>query len=141
MAPIPFTIDGTLRFTRIIHGFMLVSMFFYIYVAEFVYAHEPRDMNNTMVLGIVFQNLVIVGIAFFFRTKKIQPAMEALQLNPNDLSALKQWRNGALVTAVMMEATVLFGFVLRVMGASLKTSLPFYAVGVGLMILWWPQRP
>jgi hypothetical protein len=141
MPPIPFTIDGTLRSLRIIHCIMMASMFFYIYFVEFMSAHESRDLNHSFVFGIAFANLVIIGIAFFFRTKKIGPAMASLQLNPNDVTALQQWRTGALVTAVMMEATVLFGFVLRVMGASLKTSLPFYVVGIGLMLLWWPQRP
>jgi hypothetical protein len=76
-----------------------------------------------------------------FPGQEIRPAFDTLQLRPDDPAALQQWRTGAILTAVLLEAVALYGFALRFLGASLKVSVPFYLVGIALMLLWWPQKP
>jgi len=140
MAP-DATIDGTLKNLRTIHGVMLFSMILYVFIAERLIPPEPRNLNGTLPAAFGILCVAIVGLAMFFRTRKIRPAFETLQSEPNNMNALRQWRAGGILTAVLLEAVVLYGFALRFLGASLKVSLPFYVVGIALMALWWPLRP
>jgi hypothetical protein len=135
------TIDGSLRYLRIIHGVMLFAMILYVFTAEKLIPHQPRDLNNAFPETFGILSLTSIGLALFFRRNKIQPATETLQLKPDDAVALLQWRTAGILTAVLLEIVVLFGFALRNLGAPLRVSLPFYVVGIALMVLWWPQRP
>ena len=83
----------------------------------------------------------MIGMTQYFRTTKIRPSFETLQSKPDDLTALQRWRFAGILTAVLMEVIALDGFALQMLGAPLKTAVPFYAVGIGLMLFWWPQRP
>ena len=135
------TIDGTLKNLRTIHGVMLFSMILYVFTAERLISPESRDLNSTLPAAFGILSLAIIGLAMFFRTKKIRTAFETFQSKPDDATAPRQWRTGGILTAVLLEAVVLYGFALRFLGAPLKVSLPFYVVGIALMLLWWPQRP
>jgi hypothetical protein len=137
----PKTIDETLRSLRVLHGVILFAMLLYVYSAELVIAHQTRELNSVFPLALGCISLVVIGMARSFRMTKIRPAFETLRSTPDDLAALRQWRIGGTLTAVLVDVVALFGFALRVLGAPLKTAVPFYAVGIGLMILWWPQRP
>jgi hypothetical protein len=85
--------------------------------------------------------LMIVGIALLFRIKMLQPAIENLQEKADDQIALARWRAGNILSFVLAESIVLFGFALRFLGGTITQSLPFYIVGVALMLVWWPRRP
>ena len=139
--PLTNTTDGSLRSLRIIHGTVLVAMGLLVDTAEVLTPHEPRDLGRILpiVFGIV--SLQVIGLALYFRTTKIRPALEILQLKPDDPKALQQWRAGGILTAVLMDTVVLFGFSLRFVGAAPKISLPFYIAGIALMLLWWPRKP
>ncbi len=141
MPPSANTIEGTLRFLRMLHGVVLFAMFLYVYAAEVVIAHQTRELNNVLPLAFGCISLVVVAIAQYFRMTKIRPAFEALQSKPDDVTALQRWRFGGILTAVLMDVVALYGFALRILGAPFKTALPFYAVGIGLMLLWWPREP
>ena len=135
------TVNETLRKIRIIHLAMLVAMILYVFTAEVVLPHQAHDLNQIFQLGIGFVCVTILGLIVFFRTTKIRPALNTLQLKPDDPAALQQWRVGSILTAVMLETIVLFGLVLRILGAAPSISAALYIVGIGLMLLWWPQRP
>jgi hypothetical protein len=139
--PLTNTTDGSLRSLRITHGTVLVAMVLLVYTAEVLTPHEPRDLGRILpiVFGIV--SLQVIGITLYFRTTKIRPALEILQMKPDDPTALQQWRFDAILTAVLLESIVLYGFALRFLGAPAKTSWLFYSVGIVLMFFWWPQRP
>ncbi len=140
--PLPTnTIEGTLRFLRRIHGVILLAMFLYVYGAEVVIAHQTKEVNNVFPLAFGCISLMVIGVAQYFRMTKIRPAFETLQSTPDDVTALQRWRFGGILTVVLMETVALFGFALQMLGAPLKTALPFYAVGIGLMLFWWPRRP
>jgi hypothetical protein len=116
-------------------------MFLYVFTAEILIPHQTNKLNNSLPLAFGFLCFTILGMVLFFRAKKMRPAFNTLQLKPDDPVALQQWRTGAIITAVLLEAIVLDGFALRFLGASPKVSVPFYIVGIGLMLSWWPQRP
>lgn len=135
------TADGTLQSMRIIHSVMLISMVLFIYMAGAL--GPARNLALGRILPILFGivSLLVIGMVLYFRATKVRPALEIMQLNPGDPKALQQWRTGGVLTAVLLENVVLYGFALRLLGAAPKISLPFYLVGIALMLLWWPQRP
>ena len=135
------TTDGSVRSIRIIHGVILIAMVLFVYTAEVLIPHELRDLDRIFPITFGILSLLVIGIALYFRKTKIRPALEILHLKPNDPKALGQWRFGAVLTAVLLESIVLYGFALRFLGAPAKTSWFFCSVGIVLMLFWWPQRP
>jgi hypothetical protein len=120
---------------------MLFSMFLYVWIAEKLIPHQPQSLDHTFLAGIGATAVAMVGVALFIRAKTIRIAVQALQIDPGDVGSLNRLRSGSIVSFVLCEAVVLFGFALRFTGATPVQAAPFYIVGVALMLLWWPQRP
>ena len=134
------TLENSIRAMRIIYAALLFAMILYVLMAEKLTHHEPHEVR---IVGITFlaTGLMIIGVALFFRFKMLQPAGETLQEKPDDQTALARWRAGNILSFVLTEAVVLLGFALRFMGGTTMQSAPFYTVGIGLMLVWWPRRP
>lgn len=134
------TLDVSVRVIRIVHGVLPFLILLYAFTAEKLGMHQPHEIR---VIWIAFLALcpVEIGIAFYFRLKWVQPAAGVLQTKPGDVSALSRCRAGNIVTYVIAEAIILYGFALRFLGGTVLQALPFYAAAVALMILWWPRRP
>jgi hypothetical protein len=135
------TMDGTLRFLKIVHGAILCSMVLYVVTAELLVPHASQDLNRTFVNGIALASASMIGIALIVRAKIILPAVEALQTKPEDSALLKRWRNGSFVFYVFAETATLIGVALRFLGGSRSLAMPFYAAGIGLILFGWPKRP
>lgn len=132
--------DASLRLLRIIQMALLVSVAFYIAVAEKVGPQEARDVRQLQILLALFAGSVVVTL-LFFRWRALRPAEEVLRMQPEDAVALRRWRKANLVTLVCAEAVVLYGMALRFMGGTLSQAAPFYAAGVLLMLVFTPRRP
>ena len=130
--------DAQLRFMRILHAVLPISILFYAAFGEKLGPAEPKDLK---ILPPLFAAPAVVNvlIALFFRARMVQPAEEALRLRADDALALGRWRAGNIVVLVMCESVALFGFVLRMLGGTLLISAPFYVVAILLMLLWTPR--
>jgi hypothetical protein len=135
------TIESTLRTVRTLHGILLFTMFLYAVTAEKIQGARSQALNPAFLSGLAVASIAILGIAQFMRVKYVRSALDTLSSTPDDPSSLANWRKGAIVSDVLLESIVLCGFVVRFLGGTFVEALPFYAVGIGLMILWWPQRP
>jgi hypothetical protein len=93
------------------------------------------------VTAILVLSVAIVGATVYIRLKMVGTALDTLRSTPYDPIALARWRKGVVLSDVLLDAVVLYGFVLRFLGGTAQLCLPFYAAAIGLMILWWPQRP
>jgi hypothetical protein len=69
----------------------------------------------------------------------IKPSEESLRSNPNDETALKKWRAGVIVSLGMASTIVLFGVLLRLMGATWNVASWFFIVGILLLLAWTPR--
>jgi hypothetical protein len=125
---------------RIIYGLLLLAAIFYVLTAQKLFHHEAHDVHLIW-LGFLVTGLTLVGVGRFFRLKMLQPAAATLQTIPDDQSSLARWRIGNLLSCLLAESVVLFGFALRFLGGTSTQSLPFYIVGIALMLVWWPRRP
>jgi hypothetical protein len=117
------------------------SIFLYIWAGEKVLRHnqQPLDRTFTTAFGLF---PAATGVAtFVVRTKTIQSALDLLQTQPDDMSALNLWRSGSILSYVVAESVLLFGFSLRIFGGTLALSAPFYIVAAVLMPFLRPRRP
>ena len=103
----------------------------------------PHDQNKILpavivvVLGAVA--LMIMGAAWYFRMRLVQPACQKLQADPEDTTAAIQWRTGLIISLAFCESVILIGLSLKFLGAGWNVAGIFYAVGVLLMLAWWPR--
>ncbi|HEX4001948.1 MAG TPA: hypothetical protein VHX36_04825 [Candidatus Acidoferrales bacterium] len=119
---------------------MLIAMVLYVVVSERA-QHQLIDMNRAFFAGISVVGAVLVAIALYVLVKKIRPALETLQTKPADAASLATWRSASLASYVIAEAIVLFGLCLRFLGGARSLSIPFYAVGLLLMLFLFPRHP
>lgn len=134
------TIEGSLRYVRMIYGALLFSIVLYIVVAEQVGDHASHDAQAVL-LGLAAVSLLTTAVAVMVRIKLVQPAAEILQTQPNDSAAMGRWRSGIIASFVLAESIALCGCGVRFFGGTLLQASPFYAVAIALMLLWWPRRP
>ncbi len=116
-------------------------MFMYVLRAQRISPHQPRTFNSTIGSAFLVLSILIVSATVFIRSKMVGAALDTLRSMPDDPNSLTKWRRGVILIDVLLETVVLYGFALRFLGGTLQQSLPFYSAGIGLMILWWPQRP
>jgi hypothetical protein len=141
MSQPPQTVEGTLRIVRTVHGVLLFAMFMQVLTVEKILPHQPRQLDSTFTSAILVLSIAIVGATVYIRLKMVGTALDTLRSTPDDPNSLAKWRKGVVLSDVLLDAVVLYGFVLRLLGGPLQQSLPFYVVGIGLMILWWPKHP
>lgn len=135
------TIEGTLRNLHLVHSANLLSMVLYIGIAEKLIPHPPQVLQPVLPITFGVISLGIIGTAISKRRTMIGPALDTLQVSPEDQSALQRWRIGTILSDTLVQSVALFGFAQRFMGATAAQSAPFYASGIALMLLWWPRRP
>jgi hypothetical protein len=129
MAQVAQSIDGSLKILRITHSALLLSMGLYIWVAEKIVVHPELVLDRIFSTSIGALAVVTVIAAFVVRRKMIGPALDTLQTKPEDTGSLTRWRAGNIISYALAESTVLFGFVLRMLGAPLTQSAWFYFAG------------
>jgi len=126
---------------RVVHGVMIVSIFWYALASEYLFPHQENGLDRTIAIGFVVTCVLTIGIALIVRARMITPALAALQKAPDDAAALGRWRSGAVASDVFANAVALYGSGLRGIGGTLADSAPFYIAGLVLMVLWWPKPP
>ena len=134
------TIEATLRRLRILHAAMMGAVVLYFWIGERIRPSEPRQPSPVIYVLLGATGAVFAGMTLWFRKKAMESAEEASRVNPGDAQALARLRMGYIVSFAFAETVVLFGFVLRVLGASLLQVAPFYAVGLFLLLLCTPRR-
>ena len=132
------SIKKALRVARVLHVALIVMV-----VIEFDVSYRLAPIQNQIspiiVYAITFVCLNDIGVAAFLRNRMIRPSEESLRSNPNDESALKKWRAGVIVSLGMASTIVLFGVLLRLMGATWNVASWFFIVGILLLLAWTPR--
>ena len=136
------TADQRTRTLRIIHIAFLASLVMFIMVGEFL----ARERSEQPELPPVFlPALAVIGISNAFAAitfrRKAEVAAEALVRNPEDLSLWQRWQGSNIASFALAESIVLFGWILRFMGAELAIAAVFYAAGFVTMLICTPRRP
>ncbi len=135
--------EAQLRSMRIVHGAMLFAAVLYVYIAEKLKPVAVAAPNSILYAAITCVAIALIGVAFFFRKRYVSDAEEKLRqpttnTNPD---TLRRWRAGHLVCFAFGESVVLYGLVLRLLGSATRQVVPFYVVGILLLIWFTPRRP
>jgi hypothetical protein len=127
-----------LRQMRILLAVFLLTVLLLAYAAEEM-AGTTAGYSETY-LGVMICLAILNGMqAYYFRRNRLFPALDKLRQDPNDSSALKQWRGSITINLCLTEAIALYGFMLRFIGASRRVSWPFLGAALILMLVWRPQ--
>ena len=132
------SIKKTLRAARVLH----IALFVMVVIdfdVSYRLAPIQKQIPPILVYAITFVGLNEVGVAAFLRNRMIKPSEELLSSNPNNESALKKWWAGVILSLVMASTIVLFGLVLKFMGATWNVACWFFIVGTLLLLAWTPR--
>jgi len=144
--------DAAFRMVRILHFAMISASVLYVLVGEMiapdgfigearggiVRSEEPAAMLANVFL---FFGISLAFAAVILRQKLTASAQEALLRSPGNTAILGRWRMAHIVAFALAEAVVLFGLVLRILGATLQQAAVLYAVGIVALLLVAPRRP
>jgi len=131
--------EKALRNARMLHaGFFLASIA-YILVPLVVIKTQTKEINPAIVAAISLIAVGDLGIATFFRSKMVKSAEETLAQNPEDSGTAAKWSRGVLLSLVFCMSTILFGLVLRILGASWNVCGLFFVAGILLLLAWTPK--
>jgi hypothetical protein len=130
--------ETNLRSARILHVCFLIAAFLYVFVLIQIRPPE-RPLSAVVIWANAFVCIVIIGMALFFRSRMVSESAAKLYTNPQDIEALQTWRSGQIVSFAFAEAVVLFGFVLKFLGAHWNVAGVFFVVGILLLVAWRPK--
>jgi hypothetical protein len=119
---------------------LLVSIALYVFIGERIEQSRSGVPDRNFYFAITLFAITTVGMIFAVWRMFVLRSEATLADQPDDAAALKRWRTGHIFTYALCEIVALFGFVLRFMGFTLSEVVPFYIVGIALMLLFSPRR-
>jgi hypothetical protein len=118
---------------------LLVAVALYMFVGEQLASGRVESPNVVLFQVMAIVAVVNVVLIVVVRRSMVAPSLAVLRSNSSDLPALNRWRGGYVVTYALCEAVALYGFILRIMGFSFRSVVPFYLASVILMIYFGPR--
>jgi len=97
----------------------------------------PRPVNPLLRIAVYASAVSIIPTALFLRSRELKRAKDTLARQPGDVATLRRWRAIQLAILACFLAIPLYGLVLRFQGGTLLQALPFYLVGI-LLLLFLP---
>lgn len=95
---------NTLRVLRVFHATLVLSVIVCGLFLRLIPSH-PTQLPNFLVLttaGVL--TVAFLGVGLLARLVYLQPALETLRTNPNDVEALVRWRLVSFLSAVLAES-------------------------------------
>lgn len=133
--------EARLKSATLVHWAIFASGILFIGMAEVIGPKAEIERPELFVLLFGFFAAVNAAVAFFAHKQFVANSEEALRSNPADGQAAQRWLQGHVLAVAFCESIVLFGFVMRIVGAGKAIVWPFYAAGLLLMLLFMPRRP
>jgi hypothetical protein len=132
-------LSGQVRFARIVWSLLLVCELLEFNLAFHV--HSQLIVDRTIEYGAYALSVWVAGVGVFLRRMLVKSSEKVLQHAPQDAIALKRWRLGQILPATFASAVVLFGVLVHLLSGSLAHSTPLFALGLAMMIYYFPRRP
>ena len=79
-------------------------------------AQNTEPLKPSMLWSLGACAAVTLALGQVMRSRRLGPAFETLRIKPDDPEALVRWRQGVLISDVLAEATVLYGFAVHALG-------------------------
>ena len=125
-----------------VRNFRIMAAIFLGWAAMIIYINEkvldPPAKADADSLFTVFSVMAVAmaAAAVVVRLKAVPAARR--RIFEGDMAARRRWSFSYLGGLALSEAVLLYGFVLRQLGAATRQALPFYAAGLLLMLLFFP---
>ena len=130
----------TLRAARIV---LIGIVFLYIRAGERL-GPEPKAVSQALRVALYVLATSIILMVLLVRGKELKRIKDRLAHQAGCVAAFRRWRTVQLAILAVLLAIPLYGLALRFQGGTFKQALPFYIVGV-LMLLFLPlhgaERP
>jgi hypothetical protein len=127
-----------LRSLRILHLAFLAATGLYLAVL-FQIRPQEKPLDPVFVSALGAASFSVIGVGFFLRARMVTESASRLSANAQDTVSLNRWRVGMLISFTCAESVVLFGFVLKILGAAWNVAGIFFVVGILLLIAWAPR--
>jgi hypothetical protein len=132
-------LPGQVRFARLVWSLLLVCELLEI---NLVFKVHPQPIGNRPIeYGVYALSVWVVGVAVVLRRKLVKTSEKVLEHAPLDAIALKRWRLGQILPATFASAVTLFAVLVHLLSGSLSHSIPLFALGLAMMIYFFPRRP
>ncbi len=130
--------ESAVKQMRLMWVFFLVAAFAYVGLAEFMPHSVPpvKPEVYQILLALGLMELVAIVIV---RKLYVGRAEDVLRTDPNSSAAVFRWRQGQLASLAVASSIVLYGLVLRFIGASRMQATPLYVVGIAAMVVFQPK--
>ncbi|HUI51426.1 MAG TPA: hypothetical protein VLX60_06565 [Terriglobales bacterium] len=128
-----------LQSTRLIHLSFLFAAVAYTAIPFLIALPKAAPPSAVIIGAFAVISISTLAAGFFIRARLVQPASELLRANPEDGAAGGRWRIGVMLALVFAESVLLFGFALRILGASWAVCGGFYGVGIFFLVAWTPK--
>jgi hypothetical protein len=125
---------------RTLQWALIVMTLFYVALAEMLRNNRVMDIAHTLPIIAAFA----IGEAFaavYFKQVKIPQAEAILRLDQEDRAGLVAARKWHVLALAFCAGVSLYGFALRIMGATFWLAAIFYGGGIALMLYCTPRKP
>jgi len=106
-----------------LHAVFLLTLFLYLCLLSMV-RPVGQGVHVAFVFALGLLALSDLGLALFFRARKVDASVEALRMHPDDPSALNQWRLGMILSFCLAEAIACSDLCCRHLGPIGKSPAP-----------------
>jgi F0F1-type ATP synthase membrane subunit c/vacuolar-type H+-ATPase subunit K len=118
---------------------MLLAAVIYVFLSEAVKRDRAEELSQATYVAVAVMAALSMGAALMVRQAMVSRALETLQLHPEDSASAKRWFGGNMILFALCESVVVYGLVLRFIGATWIQVAPFYLAGIVLLILFRPR--
>lgn len=128
-----------LQSARLVHIAFVFAAAIYVAIPFLIGPTHAQSATTPIILALGLVALSTGAAGLFLRGRMVKPAEEALRNNPEDGPAAARWRTGVVLSLTFAETVLLFGFALRMLGASWNICAIYYAVGIFFLLAWTPR--
>jgi hypothetical protein len=125
---------------RIIKYAFVVSAFLFIRVAIEIPVQPHSAVGQPVELGITIVALTCILVGFLVPRFVFRAAERTYQSNPA-LTPLKRWMTRGVMSLAYFEACILFGLMLRYLGAHAWLVGVLFGLGIAAELTWSPGTP
>jgi hypothetical protein len=131
-------VQKNLQSARLIHVAFLFAAAIYVAI-PFLIAPVANSATMTIIAAFALIAFTTWAGGFFIRSRIVLPSAERLRENAEDDAAAARWRTGVVLSLTFCESVLLFGFALKILGASWNICAIFYGVGIFFLLAWRPR--
>jgi hypothetical protein len=114
--------EKSLQQVRLIHVAFVITWFLFVFILQIELKPPARPIEPFVVGGFALAAISGVSIGWTMRWKLLASSAEALVHAPEDGTALARWRTANILSFAFAESVTLFGFALKMLGASWATA-------------------